>query len=452
VTRLFPAPLDIGETEGFDKDLFGFAEFGHGLTNLVTTVADPLVMAIDGQWGTGKSTFLRMWAGELRNAGFPVVHFDAFEHDYLEDAFLALAGEIIGLVQEKKRDKTPEGKAFLEKTVSAGKVIARTGVKVLAKSLTLAAVSNDDIDEIASVLADGAGELADKAVESLLKDHKGNKDQLQAFRAALSELPELLVDSSSVPDGERRPLILIVDELDRCRPNFALEILERAKHFFSVENVHFVLGANLRQLENSITRTYGVGGLDAGAYLQKFIHLAFQLPETGERSREKSRTTYIKHLERQLDFPKSASRDLEVATALIGHVAEHRELSLRTIERIMTVLAVGMAFTDRLDRTRYPVLLAGLAVLKVLDAPLYAKAKAGTLRFEEVRVPFALHVSTRGLNLEWVADWWGLATNAELSEEKLQRFSEVSFYFHGDRGDLLPYLSNSLVERFLPPR
>jgi hypothetical protein len=64
---LFPPPLNIGELEGFanDKDMFGRAVIGTGLTNLISSVTAPLVIAIDGQWGSGKTTFLKMWAGEL---------------------------------------------------------------------------------------------------------------------------------------------------------------------------------------------------------------------------------------------------------------------------------------------------------------------------------------------------------------------------------------------------
>ena len=60
--RIFPPAPDIGETEGFDpsKDIFGREKFGAGLTNLVQSVPDPMVIAVDGQWGSGKTTFLRI--------------------------------------------------------------------------------------------------------------------------------------------------------------------------------------------------------------------------------------------------------------------------------------------------------------------------------------------------------------------------------------------------------
>jgi predicted KAP-like P-loop ATPase len=89
--RLFPPPLEIGDEEGFtkEKDIFGRSGIGRGLTNIISRVTDPLVIAVDNEWGTGKTTFLKMWAGELRKLGVPVIYFDAFQHDYVEDAFTA---------------------------------------------------------------------------------------------------------------------------------------------------------------------------------------------------------------------------------------------------------------------------------------------------------------------------------------------------------------------------
>src|SRR5690606_16379713 len=91
VLRIYPRPVDIEPNEGFspEKDLFQSRALGQGMTNVVSTVSDPLVIAFNGQWGSGKTTFLKMWAGELRKSGFPVVYFDAFENDYVEDAFAA---------------------------------------------------------------------------------------------------------------------------------------------------------------------------------------------------------------------------------------------------------------------------------------------------------------------------------------------------------------------------
>lgn len=100
--HVYPPPLVIEDDEGFssERDIFGRGTLAKGMTNLVSSVDSPLVIAFDGIWGSGKSTFLKMWAGELRKGGYPVILFDAFENDYIEDAFAALARELIEIAEK----------------------------------------------------------------------------------------------------------------------------------------------------------------------------------------------------------------------------------------------------------------------------------------------------------------------------------------------------------------
>jgi hypothetical protein len=95
--RIFPTPIEIGPEEGFapDKDIFQRASLGSGLTNLVSISEDPLVVMLDAPWGQGKTTFVKMWAGELRKKNIPVIYFDAFANDHVDNAFLAIAAEVI---------------------------------------------------------------------------------------------------------------------------------------------------------------------------------------------------------------------------------------------------------------------------------------------------------------------------------------------------------------------
>ncbi len=105
--RIFPPTVEITEGEGFtpEKDIFKRADFGKGLASLVAAVDEPMVIAFDGQWGSGKTTFIKMWAGLLRQNGHPVIYFDAFANDYIDDAFLAIAGEVVALSRDKKESK-----------------------------------------------------------------------------------------------------------------------------------------------------------------------------------------------------------------------------------------------------------------------------------------------------------------------------------------------------------
>ena len=75
-----------------------------------------------------------------------------------------------------------------------------------------------------------------------------------------------------------RSVIVIIDELDRCRPSYAVELLETAKHFFTVDNVVFALAVNRTQLAHAVRAVYGAE-FDAAGYLRRFFDIDFQLPE-----------------------------------------------------------------------------------------------------------------------------------------------------------------------------
>ena len=113
--RIIEPELEIGDLDGFkpELDIFKRARVGEGMTHLVATVDHPMVLALDADWGSGKTVFLKMWAGELRKQGFPVVYFDAYANDFFEDAFLAIAGEILALAKSTQALKMRINTAFI---------------------------------------------------------------------------------------------------------------------------------------------------------------------------------------------------------------------------------------------------------------------------------------------------------------------------------------------------
>ena len=108
--KLTIPPIEIDEKEGFnpDKDIFLRKEFGERLVNLIAQSKGELVLAIDAQWGEGKSTFIKMWKGYILHQREPKIrsiYFDAFANDYQKDPFLALAAEIYELFEDEQGEK-----------------------------------------------------------------------------------------------------------------------------------------------------------------------------------------------------------------------------------------------------------------------------------------------------------------------------------------------------------
>jgi len=455
--HIFLPELKIGDTEGFTKerDIFGRSVIGKGLTNVLSTVSDSMVVAVDGQWGSGKSTFLKMWAGELRNNEFPVVYFDAFQNDYAEDAFTAIVSEIVSLAQEKRKDRTSTGKKFIDKAVGAGKVVLRSGVKLGVKLATMGALEAAELNEVAEEIAREASEFEDKYVGELLTKQQEQKDAIESFREALATLPALLTQPKQKDQTEfaPRPLIIIIDELDRCRPLFALQILERVKHFFSVKNVHFVLGVHLAQLRNSVIVAYGPG-IDARMYLQKFIHLTLQLTDESFYRHERNTTKFIDYLDRQMQLPNSHTTSY--AKEYFRHLAECRNLGFRTIERLMSTLAMAEAFGAS-ENTYAPIaIIVGLCAIKVLEPDLYLMAKAGTLRWEEIRVPLGFAASadeSEAHTVHIIAEHLKFCTlpNDPSPDDQLMTYGSNLPRYGLKRLQVIPSVAHNIINRLMPP-
>ncbi|MGJ8628553.1 MAG: KAP family P-loop NTPase fold protein [Sulfitobacter sp.] len=139
-------------------------------------------------------------------------------------------------------------------------------------------------------------------------------------------------------DGAPKKLVIIVDELDRCRPDYALSLLEIIKHFFDVPHVHFVLGANMRELQNSVSARYGTG-IDAAMYLQKFVTLTMRLPDHLNEGRGSSTAhRYFEKIAEQMGIdPGLVSLVLKITST----VKISGTTSLRGYERLASLIAIS---------------------------------------------------------------------------------------------------------------
>lgn len=448
--RITMPPPKISDTEGFspEKDIFGREDLGRGLTNLVTRVRDPLVILVDGQWGSGKTTFLKMWAGHLRQQRFSVVLFDAFEADYAEDAFTAIAGEIFALVQEKRKTTSKVAKQFVSTAIKTTKILMRSGLKLGAKAAARAAsaglLDSKDFSNTVADLGEEASDVVDRYLGELITAHGEEKEAIQRFRDSLSELPKLLATDDA--EGNSKPLIFIIDEIDRCRPLFALQVLERIKHFFSVPNVHFIFGAHMSQLRNSVRNAYGAD-LDAQTYLEKFVHLVVPLVDAKSRAQDRDITKHILQLRRTLEFPND-SAPIDATLDLVRYVAERRNLSFRKIERIVTNLALALAVLPS-NSPRLWAIVAGLCIIKVTKPDLYLKAKIGLIDYSEVSAELVLHELPNDEFKSIVREtttWWQVCTGVSKNEQLVAR---LSFDYNFDNArDLIAMTANSFVDRW----
>jgi hypothetical protein len=389
--RLAPPPLEIGDCDGFDgTDVFGYEEFG---ANLVESLEGPSVLALDGGWGSGKTVFAKQWAGLLRKRGSAVIYFNAFAADAGDDPLFDIASELFAA--------SPDGKERTD-LAKAGGVLARhflpvvagvglqfvTGGLIGAETINAGAAGAAEAKKAAN---DRAGQVSD-AFRQRIGDVQARADALLAFRQKLIALAEsmkaeALAHAEEVVDSVRpRPVVVIVDELDRCRPSYALHLLENIKHVFDIENVCFVMVTNLRQLTQVVASQYGV--TEADTYLEKFVHSTFVLPE---KKRYAKNTQYIKHLFwKRMGFEGNSKLRWPIELAV-----SHAGTSLRGIERVIPNVAWCLAcgifkerdqFGEGLSQDFEEVLVPSVVcVLRALNADMFARMRVHRLSSDEVR-------------------------------------------------------------------
>lgn len=445
--RLTPQEPEIPEDRGFtdENDIFGYRDFAERLANLVRNIDEPLVIALDGPWGSGKSVFVKQWAGLLRERGASVILFDAFASDYYEDAFLALSAEIHAAAKKTLGGNESTTRRYLNRAKKAGIVLAPMALRVAARASTGGLLSLEDLaasSEALKAAAKALGNESAKAVERVISERLRQASEeraaLAAFRKVLSEVAGALAERQA-EDGGASPLVFIVDELDRCRPPFALSVIERIKHLFLVPGVCFVLVTHLPQLEQVVQGAYGTK-VDAHTYLEKFYQLRVTLPESIHQAIRRP-SAYVAYLWDALGITFPEPRHGQLVQREIRALAEVHNLSLRRLERVMTHVALVCAAAGP-GHPIIPALVAGLCVMRQTDPVLYRKARGKELIWEDAR-KFLQPATGEGVQDEWALGWWEYATRRDMSQEELNQYaaSRVQL-FVGDRDDLIPLMAS----------
>lgn len=208
------------------------------------------VLNLDSDWGSGKSYFLTRFQKELTARGHVAVYVNAWEDNHSDDPFLTVVTAIIeALEQVALKDNLVE--TIREKTKplrkSAGKIVAKTAFaagKHLAKryvgqeALELISGHVKDEDEPSDV-ADAIGKANDTLIDqvggAILETFTAQKAAHTSFSETLAKLSEAVFEDSE----NSAPVYVLIDKLDRCRPAYAVEMLERIKNLFSLDNFVF---------------------------------------------------------------------------------------------------------------------------------------------------------------------------------------------------------------------
>ncbi|WP_373399515.1 P-loop NTPase fold protein [Algoriphagus halophilus] len=251
--------LEIPEENPFQNCKLGREKYAKVLTNIINSYPEGFVLAINNKWGTGKTTFVKMWEQFLKNEEYKTIYLNAWENDFEDNPFTAFIGEL-QIINKKDKDK-------FNKVVQKAALISKNVGPAIIKAFLNKYIDSEILLETITDTSKSFLEI----FENDINEYSKRKESISEFKKSLSEYV--------ANESNGKPLIFIIDELDRCRPNYAVLLLEQIKHFFSVPNIVFVLSIDKSQLGNAVCGVYGSENIDSNEYLRRFIDIEYLIPE-----------------------------------------------------------------------------------------------------------------------------------------------------------------------------
>jgi KAP family P-loop domain len=367
---------EINQAEPWADDIFERKDIGERLTRLIANTPDGFVLAVKAPFGAGKSVFLERFGKHLQSLpssqAMPVVSIDAWGNDHYADPFeallVALAERISCVRQEGRKADTENAiRTFLHIGSKLLKLIRPVlAIKTLGVSEGAMAIATPILDNVSTTIESGEG---------LLELARERKTQADEFKESLLHTKNILCKDLN---AENSKLVFIIDELDRCRPDFAIKMLERIKHFFAVPGVVFVLALDNDNLNSAVQSVYGPT-VNGERYLRKFFDMEFYLPrpsyeaivvslivEHGHtRSGKAASLEKAMNEERdQISLTNSDFDNVEIsafAVALVDY-AKMFGLSLRDVIQAMTALSAIIRSSTSNERLHPYFLTLGICL------------------------------------------------------------------------------------------
>lgn len=374
-----PAVAGLTEPEVLPIDQLNRADTAKFLTELAKLKKAGYVLNLNCPWGTGKTWFLKRWLLTLQNQ-HPVVYIDAWKYDHNDSPLLIILQHIIdALEQQSTRDKSLSEKLRTSKLFSTAKVLGPELVKAMFR------VDLEKIREKGEFEAEKSAvdDLASKTTALLLDNISKETDAVDELKMAIATLLDGIVGRVTLPKLSY-PLFIFVDELDRCRPTFAIEMLEAIKHVFGIPQIFFVIATDSEQLQHSINAVYGEK-FGSHNYLKRFFDASFQLETPSIQNyvlaQNELEIVFNYYEAEQLDIYQKLSK--EDFAAFIAGLVHDLSFDLRTTKQWLSRLDLIVKIsTSKLSKVPFIALLVISAVkekngglIKNLPHPKYGPDK-----------------------------------------------------------------------------
>lgn len=321
-----------------------------------------LVVNVDADWGYGKTFTVDAWSRELSSNGHLVARIDAWASDFAPDPLVPVMAALEETLRPHMAERST-ARMWQAAKENVGPILLATGgglVRGLANRFipgTAEAVGDmlgaDVGDNIEGAVDDAMTDGAKKTIETLLDNFATRaitefERTARSIRSFRSHLGDVLAAAAN--NDVPKPMYVFIDELDRCRPTYAVAMLERIKHLFQIPDVVFVVSTNTRQLQHSIASLYG-GGLDSARYLHRFFDITYSLAQP-------SREMFVDAVLAQ--YPRLAGTSVMPRVGMGEYLVQAfgaYDMGARDMQQVMALLNAILSVWPDNDRPLYPVLV-----------------------------------------------------------------------------------------------
>lgn len=389
------------------RDELNRKNIADNLHRLLTSKNFPSPFLLDGPWGIGKSEFCYKLINEIKNKNklnltIIPIYINVFSAERINNPFLVMMAAIQGTIQPtidlEKNDKTAltkiieKGVKIANKELHLEKLIPAIAIDLIKSMTTID--PGETIKELSNQLS--TSEEKDIFIKSLENIYELDKDY-QEFQTALSEFAT-----------NENPILFVIDELDRCQPDFAIKFLEKIKYLFDVPNVYFIFSCDSSQLLSTINHSYGYK-LEAETYLEKFFSSKCYLTINDKlqtNSKLVTRLTEILKENKEIN-----DQDLQGVTAVLNSISSI--YSIRRLEKTINfIITLGSGKFESLvvsiqtptTSGQSPFILKFYHLLTLIDIFLYkssytSKILQGAISDDEFKRVIDSSIFKQTLNL-----------------------------------------------------
>lgn len=312
--------------EAKEKDNFGISPFENGLKRFIESSSTPITIALQGEWGSGKTSLMNLLKENLcdnqnQQKSFNAVWLNTWEYALMKDAQSTLVSIIHQLIKEvtiiSQADDSKSEKLFKSFAKFSSKVAVATSKVIAEKALS------------------GGGELIDATFSS------ESNNSISEIRKQLEDIIE-----SHKAKVNNKGFIFFIDDLDRIDPPVAVELLELLKNIFTLKNCIFVLAIDydvvVKGLEPKFGKLSETNEREFRSFFDKIIQVPFSMPVSSYKVND-----FLKESLRNIEYISTTQASNDVLITKFSNIAN---LSVgsnpRSIKRLLNSLSLIKCIND----------------------------------------------------------------------------------------------------------